>query len=87
MNPYFTTNQVINLTALLLGAALLLRYNTHKIKKIRTDFLKALEEDQQNDSSNMIEYIHELFHLQAAMSLCYFYLTLIAILLVVLYSN
>lgn len=87
MSPYFSTNQIIILHALVLGAALLQRFNTNKLKKIRSDFLKAQEEDQQNDSSNMIEYIHELSLLQAEMSLVYFYLTFIAILLVVLYTH
>lgn len=87
MNPYFSTNETMILTALLLGAALVLRYNTNRLKKIRSESLKAHEEGQQNDSSNMIEYLYEMFELQAAMSLIYFYLTLIAILLVVLYTH
>lgn len=87
MGGYFTTNQIFNLTLLILGAALLLRFNTMEIKKIHAKFSKKNEEFNQTDSQNLFDYLKELSDLHAATSLSYFYLILIAILLVNLYTR
>lgn len=85
MERYFTSNQIFNLTLLMLGAALLLRFNTRDIDKVHTKFLKDHKENQEDNSHNLIDYINELSKIQAAYALCYFYLILIAIVLVNLY--
>lgn len=87
MGGYFTSSQIFNLTLLLLGAAFVLRLNTRSINKIHNKFLKEYEENQYRDLSNLSHYITELAHLQAANALNYFYLTLIAIVLVNLYMQ
>lgn len=82
MSPYFSYRQLFILHALILGAALLQRLHTRSIRKIHSKFLIDQKDTQQNDSHTIVEYLNELFELQAAYSLTYFYLVFIAILLV-----
>lgn len=85
MEGYFTTSQIFKLTLLLLGAAFLSRLNTRSINKAHDQFLKEHEENQYSDFPGLIDYLTKLARLQADHALVYFYLTLIAILLINIY--
>ncbi|MDN6293855.1 MAG: hypothetical protein L0L78_11210 [Tetragenococcus koreensis] len=86
MSVDFSFNQIAILILLILVAALLQRLNIRDINKIHSKFSKELEMNSQSNLRHIVDYLDELSRIQAAFSLNYFYLILIAILLVNLYT-
>ena len=87
MNADFSSNQIAILTLLVFGAAFLQRLNKRDINKIQSKYIKEQEMNSQNNFRYITDYLGELSRLQADYSLIYFYLILIAVTLVNLYTK